>query len=225
VHEKRVAQSSLGPNNAYSGSGGIVSGLTIPDDLAVLLGGQKNVAESSGVGAVIAGGKGIQRVAGRSRRWWRLNEATDTDAVAVGGSQPASGLYSACWFSNEASNTVAVAVGGIINSPVVSPLVFSAASVRRSNTAAVAVAAKQRCQWRRLCCFRRRRKRGEQYHRGCCWRHGNVASGNTLLFSAVSVMANTMTVAVGGNGNLPVAVLRFSAVRNKSAILAQLLLE
>jgi hypothetical protein len=95
----------IGKGNAYSASGGIVSGLDnrIDGNLAVLLGGRDNAA--SGLESVIAGG--------------RANTATgDTSVVAGGLFNSGSGNTSvvAGGFSNYATGTYSVVAGGRANS-------------------------------------------------------------------------------------------------------------
>jgi hypothetical protein len=111
----------LGVSNAYSASGGIVSGSdnTIDVDLAVLLGGEGNSAVRSGVGAVIAGGKdnvvsGLDAVVDGGAH----NDAINTDAVVSGGRlNIASGVesFAAGGSSNDASGADSVNAGGFMN--------------------------------------------------------------------------------------------------------------
>jgi hypothetical protein len=108
----------LGVSNAYSASGGIVSGSdnTIDVDLAILLGGEGNSAVASGVGAVIAGGKdnvvsGLDAVVDGGA----FNDASNTNALVSGGFRNnASGVYSvaAGGLENDASGPTSVTAGG-----------------------------------------------------------------------------------------------------------------
>ena len=96
----------VGTNNAYSASGGIVSGNenTLGGDLAVLLGGQKNSFVSAGISAAIVGGK--------------TNEAKAFRAVVAGGDgNIVSGKNSAIigGFENKATDKDNVVAGGSKN--------------------------------------------------------------------------------------------------------------